>query len=103
MSGFSLRGAIDAKCRECGGLDGGERFWRLHVSACAVTCCPLWPVRPIASRNAPAWIASRNPDDLPSGFLSLPAGEAIATIRGAGAVMHPETGTNNTKQEGGHG
>ena len=24
----SLRGAIDAKSRDCGGQEGGDRFWR---------------------------------------------------------------------------
>lgn len=95
MSGPSLRGAVDAKCRDCGGQEGGDRFWRLHVSACPVTACPLWRVRPIASRNAPAWLASRDPAALPDGFACLPAGEAIAIIRGAGAVMHPEMGDNS--------
>lgn len=95
MSGPSLRNAIDAKCRDCGGQEGGDRFWRLHVSACPVTACPLWRVRPIASRNAPTWLSSRDPAALPDGFASLPAGDAIAIIRGAGAVLHPETGDNS--------
>lgn len=91
----SLRGAIDAKCRDCGGQEGGDRFWRLHTSACTVTACPLWTVRPIASRNAPAWLASRNAADLPDGFASLPIEAAISLIRGAEGVMHPETGDNS--------
>ena len=91
----SLRGAIDAKCRDCGGQEGGDRFWRLHTSACPVTACPLWNVRPIASRNVPAWLASRNTADLPDGFASLPTEAAIALIRGAEGVMHPETGDNS--------
>lgn len=95
MSGPSLRGAIDAKCRDCGGQEGGERFWRVHVSVCPVTTCPLWHVRPVASRNVPAWLAGRDPGDLPSGFLSLPTDRAIALIRGAQSAMHPETGDNS--------
>ena len=91
----SLRGAIDAKCRDCGGQEGGDRFWRLHTSACPVTACPLWNVRPIASRNVPAWLASRNPADLPDGFASLTTEAAISLIRGAEGVMHPETGNNS--------
>lgn len=98
MSAVSLRSAIDGKCRDCGGQEGGDRFWRVHVSVCPVTACPLWQVRPIASRNAPAWLASRDPVDLPPGFARLPVGEAIAAIRGTGAVLHPETG-DNTKSE----
>lgn len=95
MNAPSLRQAIDAKCRDCGGQEGGERFWRVHTSVCPVTACPLWRVRPLATRNAPAWLASRDPAALPTGFASLPTGEAIAAIRGAGAVMHPETGCNS--------
>jgi hypothetical protein len=95
MTKLSLRGAIDAKCRDCGGQEGGDRYWRLHVSVCPVTACPLWRVRPIASRNAPPWLASRDPGDLPDGFLSLSTEKAIAVIRGAGGVLHPETGDNS--------
>lgn len=95
MSGPSLRGAIDAHCRDCGGQEGGERYWRLHVSACPVTACSLWTARPLATRNVPAWLASRDPGDLPVGFLSLPLEDAIALIRAAEAVMPPETGDNS--------
>lgn len=95
MSGPSLRAAIDAKCRNCGGQEGGERFWRVHTSACPVTACPLWKVRPLVTRHAPAWLASRDPARLPDGFALLSLEQAIAAIRGAGAVMHPETGGNS--------
>lgn len=95
MNRPSLRQAIDAKCRDCGGQEGGARFWRLHVSACPVTACPLWQVRPIASENPPAWLASRDPDRLPQGFLSLPTEQAIAAIRGAACVFLPVTGGNS--------
>lgn len=95
MSGFSLRGAIDAKCRDCGGQEGGDRYWRLHTSACPVVACPLWPVRPIATRNAPAWLASRKVDDLPAGFAALPQEQAIAIIRGVEAVLQAEKGGNS--------
>lgn len=95
MSGQSLRNAIDAKCRDCGGLDGGDRYWRLHTSACAVVACPLWQVRPLATRNAPPWLASRKAGDLPAGFAALPLEQAIATIRGAEAVMQAGTGSNS--------
>ena len=92
----SLRGAIDAKSRDCGGQEGGDRFWRLHTSACPVTACPLWNVRPIASRNIPAWLANRNPADLSDGFASLPTESAFALIVGAEVVMHAETAENST-------
>ena len=91
----SLRSAIDAKCRECGGQEGGARHWRVHVSACPCTDCPLWRVRPLASRNAPAWLSSRNPLDLPAGWRTMPLADAIATIGGAGAVMQAVTGRNS--------
>ncbi len=97
MTKLSLRGAIDAKCRECGGQEGGDRFWRLRTSACPVTACPLWPVRPIASRHTPAWLASHNPADLPDGFVSLTTEAAISLIRGAEGVMRPETADNSMK------
>lgn len=90
-----LRQAVDAKCRDCGGQEGGARHWRQHVSACPVTSCPLWPVRPIASENPPAWLASREPGQLPQGFLGLRTEEAIAVIRGAAPVFRPVTGRNS--------
>lgn len=96
MSGPSLRSGIDAKCRECGGADGGARFWRVHVSVCPVTECPLWSHRPLARRNVPCWLASRNVADLPADFLSLTTEAAIALIRGADAVMDAETATNSS-------
>jgi len=95
MTKTSLRSAIDAKCRDCGGQEGGDRYWRLHVSVCPVTACPLWCVRPLARRNAPAWLSSRDPDDLPDDFLSLTTEEAIASIRPSGAVLAPEKAANS--------
>jgi hypothetical protein len=92
MSGPSLRSAIDAKCRDCGGQEGGERFWRLHVSACPIMTCSLWTVRPIASRNAPPWLASRRIDDLPAGFAAMATETVIASLRPAVSLLSPETG-----------
>jgi hypothetical protein len=82
MAKQPLRTAIDRKCRDCGGQDGGDRYWRAHVSACPITTCPLWKVRPLASRNVPAWLASRDPQDLPDGFAALSTAEAVAKVRG---------------------
>lgn len=81
MMGRSLRGAIDAHCRECGACDAGAN-WREHVSCCVALSCPLWPVRPL-SRSAPAWIASRERDDLPSGWCKLPFEDALSELRSA--------------------
>ena len=43
----SLRGAIDAHCKDCiydplSGLGA----WREQVQSCEMTKCSLWPVRP---------------------------------------------------------
>ena len=50
---LSLRGAIDAKCRDCiyDELEPGS--WRRQVAACTVTACPLHPVRPITYSTRP--------------------------------------------------
>ena len=46
---MSLRGAINAKCRDCiYDPKSGMGTWRQQVSACTVYSCPLWPVRPTA-------------------------------------------------------
>lgn len=43
----SLRGAIDAKCRECiYDQKSGLGSWREQVAACTSTTCPLFGVRP---------------------------------------------------------
>lgn len=95
----SLRKAVDLKCRDCGGQEGGARYWRLHVSACPVTSCSLWEVRPLASENPPCWLTSRKPDDLPPGFLSLSTEEAIAAIRGTESVFLPVSQGNSETGE----
>jgi len=46
---MSLRQAINKKCRdciydECSGLGS----WRQQVTACTVTSCPLYAVRPVS-------------------------------------------------------
>jgi hypothetical protein len=66
MSGVSLRGAIDAKCRHCGTAGAGAR-WHVHVTVCPVLDCPLWPVRPM-SRHVPGFLARRDAAVLPSGW-----------------------------------
>jgi hypothetical protein len=96
--GKSLRRAIDEKCHDCGGREGGAHFWRIHVAAFSAVTCPLWAVRPICSRNAPAWISSRKVADLPPGFNDWPLDKALAAVRGARSVLHPEKGNNSEAQ-----
>lgn len=98
MSRPSYRAAIDAKCRDCGGQEGGKHSWRKYTSICTVISCPLWQVRPLASRNVPAWLASRDPDDLPENFLSLNHQQAFELIGAPEGVLHRET-ANNSQME----
>lgn len=46
----SLRGAINAHCRNCiyDPLDKGAGTWREQTQACAVTHCALYEVRPVS-------------------------------------------------------
>jgi hypothetical protein len=74
----SLRSAIDAKCRDCGAVNGGAH-WRLHVAACTVTGCPLWSVRPLP-KPAQHWLATRDPDDLPVDWARKSIDAAIKSI-----------------------
>jgi hypothetical protein len=76
----SLRNAIDKKCRDCGATDAGAH-WRLHVAACPVTNCALWPVRPLP-KNAPQWLASRDPNGLPTDWPRMSIETAIRSIGG---------------------
>ncbi len=54
MNKRSLRGAINAKCRDCI-YDplSGMGTWRQQVEACECSDCPLHPVRPTAARGMP--------------------------------------------------
>ncbi len=45
---MSLRKAINDKCRDCSYDPYGKGNWRQQVTACTVTTCPLWPVRPVS-------------------------------------------------------
>lgn len=46
---MSLRGAINAKCRECiHDPIGGAGNWRQQVEACTAHSCPLYAVRPVS-------------------------------------------------------
>jgi hypothetical protein len=84
MNAPKTRGAaIAANCRDCIGDAAAGGTWREQVSCCASTSCPFWTFRPL-SGNAPAWITSRNPDDLPADWKTLPHDEAIRRLRGNG-------------------
>ena len=45
----SLRQAINAKCRECIHDKLAPGNWRQQVMGCAITRCPLHPVRPVST------------------------------------------------------
>ena len=81
MTTLSLRGAIDAKCRDCGAADAGVN-WREHIACCPATDCPLWRVRPL-SRNVPSWLSSREAGALPPGWRTFSQEAALATMRNA--------------------
>lgn len=82
MTAPTTRGkAIAAYCRECIHDPAAEGTWREQAAVCAHTGCPLWRFRPLPA-HAPAWLASRDPADLPAGFVSLPHAEAVAMLRG---------------------
>lgn len=46
----SLRGAINAHCRDCcyDHMDKGAGTWRAQVESCSVTHCALYDVRPVS-------------------------------------------------------
>ncbi len=90
--------AIATKCRECITDPCALGTWREQVAVCACTDCPLWRFRPL-SRNSPAWIASRDPADLPQGFARIGHDAAILALRAGidgkadGCVVHALRGT----------
>jgi len=57
---LSLRGAINAACKDCIYDEGakGEGSWRQQVEACTVTKCALYPVRPISKPRKAAELPS---------------------------------------------
>lgn len=82
MTRGSLRKAVDANCRRCGGSDGGLRHWRAHVSVCPVTDCDLWSHRPLTNESPPEWLTSRDPARLPPGLQKLRTDQALALLKG---------------------
>ncbi len=73
--------AINAYCRICIHDPRAAGTWREQVAICQCVDCPLWTYRPLP-RNAPAWIASRNPLDLPDSLGMRFHDDAIAALRG---------------------
>lgn len=103
MSAPKTRGAaIVAKCKDCIHDPAAAGTWREQVAVCSCIDCPLWRFRPLP-RNAPPWITSRDPADLPKGWGNLHHDEAIRRLRGAvvadlpdGAAVHAHGGTRGT-------
>jgi len=67
-------------CRQCIHDPHASGTWREQVGICRCTDCALWRFRPLPG-NAPPWIASREPDNLPDGFASLDHDAAIRRLR----------------------
>lgn len=76
----SLRHAIDGKCKDCAHDEITEGTWRQQVGSCSNIACTLWPVRPLPNR-APAWLASRDPEQLPRDWNRLTLEEAVSMIK----------------------
>lgn len=70
---YSLRAAINAKCRDCiYDPKSGLGTWRQQVEACTCLDCPLYPVRP---RSEGAKTGLLDPTSHPSsGSVDISAG-----------------------------
>ena len=78
----STRGeAIAAKCRDCLYDDKASGTWRQQVSACHLTDCPLWRVRPLAG-GVPDCIRARDASRLPDAWRDLSHEEAVCIVAG---------------------
>jgi hypothetical protein len=73
--------AIAAKCRECLYDDKAAGTWRRQVSACHLTDCPLWRVRPLAG-GVPDFIRARDAARLPADWCGLSHETAVGIIAG---------------------
>jgi len=73
--------AIAAKCRDCLYDDRASGTWRQQVSACHLTGCPLWPVRPLAG-GVPDFIRARDAARLPADWCDLSHETAVGIIAG---------------------
>ena len=71
----SLRGAINAKCRDCvyDPLSGGT--WRAQVARCSELNCPLWAVRP-QPESGPYAKQPTDPAGVTPAWLAMPLGRA---------------------------
>ena len=73
--------AIAAKCRDCLYDDKASGTWRQQVSACHLTDCPLWRVRPLAG-GVPDCIRARDASRLPDDWRDLSHEEAVRIVAG---------------------
>jgi hypothetical protein len=73
--------AIAAKCRDCLYDDKASGTWRQQVSACNLTDCPLWRVRPLAG-GVPDCIRARDASRLPDDWRDLSQEEAVGIVAG---------------------
>ena len=73
--------AIAAKCRDCLYDDKASGTWRQQVSACHLTDCPLWRVRPLAG-GVPDFIGARDASRLPDDWRDLSHEEAVRIVAG---------------------
>ena len=81
MNAPTTRGqAIAAFCRDCIFDHYAIGTWRVQVACCGSSGCALWRFRPLP-RNAPPWIASRDPADLPNGWTTAEHDAAVNTLR----------------------
>lgn len=96
--------AIAAYCRGCIADPAAPGTWREQVAVCSAPSCELWKWRPLPAR-APAWLRSRDPVDLPAGWMRLHQEVAVRGLRAkiAGkAANTPETGPSSTPSAAGN-
>ncbi len=70
---YSLREAINAKCRECIHDDAAPGTWREQVAQCSMPRCGLWPMRPAPS-GGPFADPPRDPATVTRQWLANPVG-----------------------------
>jgi len=96
----SLRGSINAKCKDCIYQASDPEVlgsWREQVTVCSCIDCPLWVVRPITN-NAPAWLTSHDPADLPADWVRKPHNDCVRLVweakrGGREGTIEPEEGS----------